>query len=103
MPMCNLIEYSDNYTDTSGSLWQFKRDEPPADNDDFAVNNNKLNFELFKHKAALAVKTANHTGTTTTNDLKIFCKKHKISCSIKVFEQLSETTRNATNELQNTS
>ena len=24
---CNLIEYSDNYSDTSGSLWQFKRDE----------------------------------------------------------------------------
>ena len=27
MPMCNLIEYSDNYSDTSGSLWNFKRDE----------------------------------------------------------------------------
>ena len=26
MPMCNLIEYSDNCSDTSGSLWQFKRD-----------------------------------------------------------------------------
>ena len=25
--MYNLIEYSDNYSDTSGSLWQFKRDE----------------------------------------------------------------------------
>ena len=27
MPMYNLIEYSDNYFDTSGNLWQFKRDE----------------------------------------------------------------------------
>ena len=27
MPMYNLIEYSDNYLDTLGSLWQFKRDE----------------------------------------------------------------------------
>ena len=27
VPMYNLIEYSDNYSDTSGSLWQFKRDE----------------------------------------------------------------------------
>ena len=27
MSMSNLIEYSDNYSDTSGSLWQFKRDE----------------------------------------------------------------------------
>ena len=27
MPMYNLIEYSDYYSGTSGSLWQFKRDE----------------------------------------------------------------------------
>ena len=27
MPMYNLIEYINNYTDTSGSLWQFKKDE----------------------------------------------------------------------------
>ena len=26
MPMHNLIEYSDNHSDTSGRLWQFKRD-----------------------------------------------------------------------------
>ena len=28
MPMYNLIEYSDNYAKTSGSLWQHYRDEP---------------------------------------------------------------------------
>ena len=27
MPMYNLLEYGDNYVDSSGSLWQFKRDE----------------------------------------------------------------------------
>ena len=27
MPMYNLIEYNHNYSDTSGSLWQFKRYE----------------------------------------------------------------------------
>ena len=27
MSMYHLIEYSDNYSDSSGSLWQFKRDE----------------------------------------------------------------------------
>ena len=32
IPMCNLIEYSDNYSDTSGSLWQFKRDEQNMNN-----------------------------------------------------------------------
>ena len=29
MPMYNLLEYSDNYADSSGSLHQFKRDEYP--------------------------------------------------------------------------
>ena len=27
MPIYNLIEYSDHYSDTSGNLWGFKRDE----------------------------------------------------------------------------
>ena len=27
IPMYNLTEYSDNYADSSGSLYQFKRDE----------------------------------------------------------------------------
>ena len=39
MPMYNLIEYSDNYADTSGSSWQFKRDEVPAGNAALAVDN----------------------------------------------------------------
>ena len=28
MPMYNLIEYSDSYVKTTGSLWQYFRDEP---------------------------------------------------------------------------
>ena len=47
--MYNLIEYSDNYSDTSGSLWQFKRDEVPANNADLAVGNNGVfNSQSFK-------------------------------------------------------
>ena len=38
MPMYNLTEYSDNYSDTSGSLWNFKRDEIEG-NDDLTVSN----------------------------------------------------------------
>ena len=34
MPMYNLIEYSDNYQDSSATLCQYKRDEPPNDNAD---------------------------------------------------------------------
>ena len=33
MPMYKLTEYSDNYWDTSGILWQFKRDEQNMNND----------------------------------------------------------------------
>ena len=34
MPMYNLIEYSDNYVKTTGSLWQYFRDEPDDDLED---------------------------------------------------------------------
>ena len=29
MPMHNLIEYPDNYQDSSATLYQYRRDEPP--------------------------------------------------------------------------
>ena len=38
MPMYNLIEYSDNYAKTSGSLWQYFRDEPDDNNKDNRKN-----------------------------------------------------------------
>ena len=38
MPMYNLIEYSDNCLDKSGSLWQFKRDEVRAVNKNLSIN-----------------------------------------------------------------
>ena len=53
MPMYNLIEYSDNYSDTSGSLWDFKRDEI-VDNAEVA---NDDNAPSFKYKANLIDNT----------------------------------------------
>ena len=41
MPMYNLIEYSDNYSKTSGSLWQYYKEEP---------NDNLANFTKSKVK-----------------------------------------------------
>ena len=41
MHMYNLIEYSDNYSDTSGSFWQFKRDEI-EENVDLTVDGNNI-------------------------------------------------------------
>ena len=40
MPMNNLIEYSDNHTKTSGSLWQYYRDEP-SDQKEILNHSNK--------------------------------------------------------------
>ena len=39
MPMYNLIEHSENYSDTSESLWKLIRDEVPANNADLSINN----------------------------------------------------------------
>ena len=50
MPMCNLIEYSDNYAKTKGSLWQYFRDKP---------NDNLADSELFKSKIKITGKTPN--------------------------------------------
>ena len=52
MPMYNLIEYSDNYSDTSGSLWQFKRDEQNMSNGNPA-NVAIANPSSFKFKSSL--------------------------------------------------
>ena len=49
MPMYNLIEYSDNYSDTSGRLWNFKRDEI-INNEDVTNDNNPPSF---KYKARI--------------------------------------------------
>ena len=53
MPSYNLIEYSDNYSDTSGSLWNFKRDE--IINNAYVTNDN--NASSFTYKANLIGNT----------------------------------------------
>ena len=48
MPMYNLIEYSDNYAKTTGSLWQYFGDEP---------DDNLADSESFKSKIKITGKT----------------------------------------------
>ena len=48
MPMYNLIEYSDNYSATSGSLWQYYKDDP---------NDNMEQSESVKSKIRITRKT----------------------------------------------
>ena len=60
MPMYNLIEYSDNYQDSSATLYQYKRDEPPENN---AVDNlTAINSSSFKYKIKLLVSVTEVAG-----------------------------------------
>ena len=58
MPMYNLIEYSDNYSETSGSLRHYYRDEPFLNNGataDFPASND--NSALFNFKTKIVGRT----------------------------------------------
>ena len=69
MPMYNLIEYSDNYAKTTGSLWQYCKDIPARN----ANNNNIVIFaeynitDSFKFEA----KITGQTGDDGTKDVEI--------------------------------
>ena len=54
MQIYNSIEYSDNYAKTSGSLWQYCRNEPDG--------NNITNIQSFKFKS----RFSNNTGIAGT-------------------------------------
>ena len=62
MSMYNSIEYCDNYSKTSGSLWKYCRDEP-ALIDPGTVENLPGYSASFKSKANITGKT--HLPTTT--------------------------------------
>ena len=51
VPMYNLIEYSDNYQDSSATLYQYKRDEPPED--DTVADLTADNSSSFKYRVSL--------------------------------------------------
>ena len=74
IPMYNLIEYSNNHSDTSVKLWHFKRDEVPANNTDLTTDSS----ESFKYKAALLRKTADAVNNTNSS-----VKEAKIDVPLK--------------------
>ena len=51
MPMYDLIEYSDNYQDSSAALYQYKQDEPPED--DAIADLTANNSSSFKYRISL--------------------------------------------------
>ena len=64
MPMYNLIEYSDSYSKTSGSLWQYYRDEPALTNAGAIANFDAAdNIALFEFKQKITGVTGDD-GTT---------------------------------------
>ena len=60
MPVYNLIEYSENYSKTSGSLWQYYRDEPD--------DNGLEDSESFKFQVKITGKTP---ASANTKNVKI--------------------------------
>ena len=59
MSMNNLIEYSNNYSKTVGSLWRYYKDEP---------NDTLTNPESFKFKVKIKIKSS---ADGNTKDIKI--------------------------------
>ena len=69
MPMYNLTEYIDDYSKTSGSLWQYCKDIPAVVDNNNAItdfDNNNLT-DLFNFK----VKMAGQTGDDGTKNVEI--------------------------------
>ena len=77
MPMYNRIEFSNIYSKTSGSFWQYYRDGPALNNHhviiDFPADNN--NSVSFKYKVKITGKTENdgEKNVEITVSLKYLC------------------------------
>ena len=68
--MYNLTEYSDNYSDTSGILWQFKRDESPVTAAGNPDNVSTANSTSFKYKSCF-FKPLDAADTGVSKNVKI--------------------------------
>ena len=77
-PMYNLIEYSNDYSKTSGSLWKYCKDIPAVNNNDNIVNFNGANAtDSFNFKAKITGHTNNDgeiDNVKETSDTKYICR-----------------------------
>ena len=65
MPMYNLLQYSKNYRKTTGSLWNYYRDEPNSSTDDDDNQTHSiLNSESFDYKASFMENGVTHDTLT---------------------------------------
>ena len=67
--MYNLIEYSDNFSDSTDSLYQFKRQEPLGNN--ATLNNTSSSF---KYKSGLLGNSANRNNNNFKTEKMQFGK-----------------------------
>ena len=80
MSMYNLIEYGTNYRETTGTLWNYGRDEPnkpPADN----YNADPMtHFASFKYKNSITGKTLNNDNDNNEMVIEKNMRKLKLLC-----------------------
>ena len=70
MPMYNLPEYSKNYKKTTGSLWDYYKDEANSGTDANNITHSILNSKSFNYKANL-METGVTQNNLTKNNVKI--------------------------------
>ena len=73
MAMYNLLEYRNNYSITSGSLWNYYRDgvNDAANENDAAnkkINNKTTSNKSFEYKTKLIGSTQNNNSSSTANN-----------------------------------
>ena len=111
MPMYNLLEYRKNHRKTTGSLWNYYRDELSDDaNDNINSNKNTINSESFKYKTSItgstynvAERITNAEGNQVNNpdyDEDKSGEKSWNCCSIKIFKQFLEKFKHAIDQLR---
>ena len=93
MPIYNLIEYNDNYSKTSGSLWQYYKDDP---------KDNITQSESFKSKIKVTGKTPTAGNTKDVeiivplkylNNFWSTLKMPLINCELNLFFEMFSNLR----------
>ena len=90
MPMLNLLEYSKNYSKTSGSLCNYYRDELTDEtNDNNGPNKNVINSKSFEYKTSITRSTYNVAATAEGYDAnKEGTKEVEIAVPLKYLSNL---------------
>ena len=82
MPMHHLIKYSDNYLKTSGSLWQYFRDEPFLINGDIIDDPDRASFKYI-------YKKTDQRGDNETKDVQIMVQLKYLNNVLELLKQNS--------------